>query len=166
MTKTTMGSKREEKVMKDAEKAVETKSNRKSVGETVDAKQRPATKRRLKADLVNTTGPWYLKDSEELAGVTNEASNPALGINEIRVFEPSDAQWNNGVVAIVQLYTVIGEIKGIQVWDSARDDSMYVRMQSRSYEREGQKQYVNDVTLDRKVQAQILRHVQALTEEV
>jgi hypothetical protein len=53
-------------------------------------------------------------------------------------------------------------VKGIAVVESNRDDSLYVRMQRRSYEREGQTQYVSDLTLDRKIQAQILRYVDSL----
>jgi hypothetical protein len=103
-----------------------------------------------------------MAETEELAGVTSEPMNEAIGIREIKVYEPSQAQWDNGTVATIQLETIIGQIKGIAVVESNRDDSIYVRMQSRNYERDGQKQYVNDVALDRKVQAQILRYVDSL----
>lgn len=176
MSEVTMGSKRKSTVKLGAavDNAVEnntplvetatTETNRQSSTETkAVVKERPATKRRLGGDRP-AVGAWYLQDTEDLAGVTADGFNDDLGIREVKVFDPSDAQWNNGVLAIVTLETIIGQLKGIQVLESSRDDSIYLRMQSRSYEKEGQKQYINDVTLDRKVQAQVLRHVDAMLE--
>lgn len=142
------------------------KSTRQSTGSSRPAvNERPATKRRLGSAAVQAGGAWYLKDTSDLEGVTAEVSNDLIGIREIKVYEPSEAQWNNGTVATVTLETIIGQIKGIAVVESNRDDSLYVRMQSRSYVREEKTQYVNDVALDRKVQAQILRYVDKLLVE-
>jgi hypothetical protein len=139
------------------------KSTRQSTGSNAPkVQERPATKRRLGAQAVSSNGMWYLQDSAETEGVTADSFNDALGIREIKVYEPSEAQWNNGTVATITLETIIGQVKGIAVVESNRDDSLYVRMQRRSYEREGQTQYVSDLTLDRKVQAQILRYVDSL----
>jgi hypothetical protein len=151
--------KKEEAKMEET-KTTTRKSTRQSTGSATKVQERPATKRRLGQKTV--TSFWYLADTEDLDGVTAEVRNDALGIREIKVYEPSEAQWNNGTVATVTLETIIGQVKGIAVVESNRDDSLYVRMQSRSYEREGQKQYVNDLALDRKVQAQILRYVDGL----
>lgn len=157
---------KEENKMAEETKTTTRKSTRQSTGSSRPAVQeRPATKRRLGTAAVQAGGTWYLKDTADLEGVTDEATNDALGIREIKVYEPSEAQWNNGTVATITLETIIGQIKGIAVVESNRDDSLYVRMQSRSYDREGQKQYVNDVALDRKVQAQILRYVDKLLVE-
>lgn len=145
------------------ENKVEDKKTRKSTGgQSVKAQERPATKRKLGAAAVSSNGSWYLQDTADLEGVTKESFNDALGIREIKVFQPSEAQWNNGTVASITLETIIGQVKGIAVVESNRDDSLYVRMQRRSYEREGQTQYVSDLTLDRKIQAQILRYVDSL----
>ena len=138
------------------------KSTRQSTGSTRQVQERSATKRRLSQQAVSSNGMWYLQDTAETEGVTAESFNDALGIREIKVYEPSEAQWNNGTVATITLETIIGQVKGIAVVESNRDDSLYVRMQRRSYEREGQTQYVSDLTLDRKVQAQILRYVDGL----
>lgn len=163
MTKVTMGSKKEETTVENKqEETKQTASNRQS-SRNVQPNERPATKKRLRADRPSS-GFWYLQDTADLEGVTAEASNPELGITEIKVYEPSENQWANGTVATVTLETIIGQVKGIQVIDSTRDESIYIRMQSRSYERDGQKQYVNDLTLDRKVQAQILRYVNTMLE--
>lgn len=175
MSKQVMGSKKgtvkvgqatknEQAVEQQAPLKEETKAPvRQSAGEQVQVKERPATKRRLGGNRP-AGGFWYLQDTEDLAGVTAESSNAEIGIREIKVYDPSDAQWNNGVLATVTLETVIGQIKGVQVLESNRDDSIYIRLQSRSYENDKGKQYVNDVTLDRKVQAQVLRYVDSMLE--
>jgi hypothetical protein len=180
----TMGSKRNSvKVGQAVDKAVENENNqpleeekkvatetkaqskRQSTKKTEVANERPATKKRLRGDRPSS-GFWYLQDTADLEGVTAEPTNEELGLREIKVFDPSDAQWDNGVVALVTIETIIGQVKGIQVMDSNRDNSIYIRLQSRSYERDGQKQYVNDLTLDRKIQAQILRYIDSLLEDV
>ena len=141
-------------------------SRRQSAGRVSQANDRPATKKRLKGDRPSS-GYWYLQDTAELEGVTAEAFNEALGIREIKVYDPSDKQWENGTLATITLETIIGQVKGIQVLDSERDDSIYLRMQSRSWEgNDGKKNYVNDLKLDRKVEAQILRHISGMLEDV
>ena len=180
MSEVTMGSSRKQKTVKlgaTVDKAVENnaplaeetgapESNRQSSAESAPVvKERAPTTRRLGGNRP-AVGAWYLQDTEDLAGVTAEGFNDELGIREIKVYDPSDAQWNNGVLAITTLETVIGQIKGVQVMESSRDNSIYLRMQSRSWEgNDGKKNYVNDLTLDRKVTAQVLRYVDAMLED-
>ena len=147
-------------------KAEEKTSARKSTKATT-AKERPAAKRRLGGSRPSSRDPfWYLKHEGEYEMVTAEPFNEALGIKEIQVFDPSDAQWENGVVAVCTLIMDYVTIKGLQVRESGRDDSgaIYVTTQSRSWEKDGQKQYKNDVELSRVLQAQILSHVEAMLE--
>lgn len=108
---------------------------------------------------------WYKSREGDLVDVTNEASNPVLGISEIRAFGPSDAQWEAGVVARVVLETPHIEITGIQVRESNRDGGLYVQLQSRMWEVDGNKQYHNDVKISSAMQAQILCYIEALLEE-
>lgn len=155
----------EEKVVAEKSAPAE-KKGRQSTRQGDVAKQRPATKKKLKADRPST-GFWYMQDTEDLEGVTSEPNNPVLGIREIKVFDPSEKQWDNGTLATLTIETVIGQIKGIQVIDSPRDNSIYLRMQSRSWDdAQGNRNYVNDLTLDRKVQAQLLRYASTLLEDV
>lgn len=108
---------------------------------------------------------WYRNyGKNDLEGVTNESSNPTLGILNIAVFEPSEAQYSNGTIANVRLETVIGEISGIQVKESTKvPGSMYVQTSSRNIAKEGEApRWINEVKLDRKVQAQILAYVDSL----
>lgn len=152
----------EEKSAPPAEK----KTNRQSTGGGSVARQRPATKKRLRADRPST-GFWYMQDTDDLEGVNDQPFNEAIGIKEIKVYDPSDKQWENGTLATLTVETIIGKIKGIQIMDSERDDSIYLRMQSRSWEgADGKKNYVNDLELDRKVQAQLLRYATTLLEDV
>lgn len=174
MAKQTMGSKRNSVKVGDAvdqsvgkEETKGTKIERKSAGQT-EVQERPATKRKLGGDRPLASNPfWYLNHTDELESVTSEGNNPALGIKEIKVFEPSDAQWNNGMVANCILVMDHVELQGIQVLESNRDDSgaLYMRTQSRSWEKDGQKQYKNDITLSRPLQAQILSFVEGMLVE-
>jgi hypothetical protein len=99
--------------------------------------------------------------------VTNEGFNEVLGIKEIQVYDPSDSQWENGVLANVTVVMEYVTIKGIQVRESIRDDSgaVYMQTQSRSWENaEGKKQYMNDVVIARPIEAQVLSFVEQMLE--
>jgi hypothetical protein len=149
------------------ETVVEEKSNKRQSSKTsVEVKERPATKRRLGGSRPGRDPFWYLKHEGELELVTAAAENADLGIKEIKVFDPSDAQWENGTVANVILELEYVTIKGIQVRESTRDDSgaIFMQTQSRSWEKDGQKQYMNDIVLATPVQAQILSYVESMLE--
>lgn len=168
--RTTKATQEEVKMQEDVKKATTTKAKRQSTAKATQpaesGRQRGATKKRLRSDRPDR-GFWYLNDTADLEGVTDEQSNPLLGITSINVFEPSEKQWDNGTVANISLDTIIGQIKGIQVIDSDRDNSIYIRLQSRTWTgQDGKPQRANDVSLDRKVEAQILRHVNSLLVDV
>lgn len=115
----------------------------------------------------STGGFWYMEETEELSGVTDESDNPLLGIERIAVKVPSEKQMDNGVVANVELMTTTSTISNLQVLESDRDDSgmLYLRIPSRSWEVDGVKNYINDVELNRSIEAQILRFVESLLSE-
>ena len=147
-----------------------TKSNtskRQSSVPRTKVNERPATKRRLGGSRPGRDPFWYLKHEGDLELVTSEGFNDALGIKEIKVFDPSDAQWEMGVLANCTIIMEHVTIKGVQVRESTRDDSgsIYVQLQSRSWEKEGQKQYMNDVEISRVLQAQVLSYVDGMLED-
>lgn len=111
---------------------------------------------------------WYLKHEEELSTVTKEKKNEAIGLLEIRVNNSSEAQLANYTLANITIDTVIGTITGIQVKESERiPGSLYLQTNSRNIAKDGQPpRWMNDVKLDRKIQAQILSHVDGLLEPV
>lgn len=111
---------------------------------------------------------WYLKHEDELAAVTIEKKNEAIGILDIRVNNATDAQMANYTLANVTIDTVVGTITGIQVKESVKiPGSLYIQTNSRNIAKEGQAaRWMNDVKLDRKVQAQILSCVNSLLEPV
>lgn len=105
---------------------------------------------------------WYMKQTEELAGVTAEASNPALGINGIVVVPATSAkQLANGIVAKVNLDTTIGRFFGITVVASTFDKTaLRLQFPGRSVDGPNGKRWFNDYALANTVKAQILRHIQ------
>ena len=128
---------------------------------TANAYQRgPATVRLDESKL--GASAWYLEETEELAGVTSERKNPTIGVLDIKVYAPSAGQVANGAVANVTVETVIGTIKSIRIEQSQRDHSLLCRPQSRFYEVDGQRNYVNDLELNSKVTAQILRYINTM----
>ena len=104
------------------------------------------------------TAEWFLDRSNEMAVVTDEDHNLALGIKRIQAFGASGGQIAFGTIANVTVETLFGTITGIQVRESQRNPgTLYIGTNSRKYEKEGQAaQYFNDVELSRPAQAQIL----------
>jgi hypothetical protein len=151
-TKTKMGAKNE---------------NRTSAGDVNKTEQQPVTTRRLAMDNLRDSF-WYLKHADELEKVTAESDNADLGIKRIGVFPPSEAQANNAVIASIQLETIVGNIRGIQVKESKNTaGALYLQTGSKNIAREGQQaKWFNEVTLERVVTAQILSYVDSLLEEV
>lgn len=107
---------------------------------------------------------WFKDHTGELENVTAEAQNLALGIESIEVFNPSEGQLNNGVIANVRLTSAIGTISGIQIREGKeRDGSIYLTEPSRNIAKAGEaSRYMNDVRLNRAVTAQILSFVDSL----
>jgi hypothetical protein len=109
---------------------------------------------------------WFLDRTGELADVTDQASNPALGINSIAVFPASANQMQWYTIANVTLDTVLGTIHGTQIKESNnRPGEIYLQAASHNTAKADQpKKYVNDVKFNRAVQAQILSYVNSLLE--
>jgi hypothetical protein len=135
----------------------------------------------LKSDAATTRTQdpfWYKKDDIDpkkgdgfLKGVTSEKSNEALGIKNISVYQLADKDGNpltkmldKGAICKVSLDTEVAYIDGITVWNSKNGDgSIYLQMQSRTYQKGEEKAYVNDTRLKKPVQAQILRYVESIS---
>jgi hypothetical protein len=150
-------------------KVEEKKSRRSSSASSTVVNERPATKRKLGGARKSANDPfWYLQHEGELELVTSEGFNENLGIKEIKVFDPSDKQWEMGVLANCTIVMEYVTIKGVQVRETTRDDSgaIYIQTQSRSWDgNDGKKQYMNDVELSRPLQAQVLSFVEEMLEE-
>lgn len=168
-TKQTTKNKKEEKVMEQQQ------NGRVSVGagEVQNPAERRAT-RRLGVVARTFNNPfWYREREGELALVTDEPVNYALGIRRIMVFEPSEAQWNAGVIANVRLElgtedVVFATISGMQIRESKQlDGSIYLSTPSRNIAKEGeQARWLSDITLSNAVKAQILSYVETLLVDV
>lgn len=103
---------------------------------------------------------WFLSRDGELEVVTDEDTNPALGIIKIYARAATDAQFNNGIIANVSLDTVLGRIEGFQIRESKeRDGNIQLSEPSSSYMSGTQKKYNNYTKLLNPVKAQILSHV-------
>ena len=141
-----------------------------SVGEIPEVKENRRIRRttlRLREDRFDSA--WYRDDNdEELKDVTAESVNLKLGIKMIRVFKPSAKQSVSGVIANVTLDTIVGTIKSIQIRQSNNEDgTIYLTTPSRNVAPEGEDaRWRSLVDLSRPVQAQILRYVETLLEEV
>jgi hypothetical protein len=109
---------------------------------------------------------WFLERTGELADVTDQASNPALGINSIAVFPASQKQMEYYTIANITLETVLGTIHGTQIKESNRvAGEIYLQTSSHNTAKADQpKKWVSDVKLNRAVQAQILSYVNSLLE--
>lgn len=105
-----------------------------------------------------TAGEWFLDRTGELAVVTDEDNNLALGIKKIKAFGASAGQRNFGTIANVTLETVLGTITGIQVRESTRNPgSIFIGTSSRKVSKEGQEdKYYNDIELSDATRAQVL----------
>lgn len=164
-----MKSQKEETVVTEEKKEEATigGARRESSSSDIAVAERPKTKRKLRDGAAGRNAEWYLDRTGDLEHVTNESVNEAIGIYGMQVFAPSEKQWAMGTVANLTLDTIVGKIKGVQVRESTRDDSgaLYMQTQSRSWEKDGQKQYQNDLELSRTVEAQVLSYVNSLLVE-
>jgi hypothetical protein len=129
---------------------------------SANAYQRGPATVRLKQEFMQNREPWYLLDSEELEGVTAEPSNPMIGLLDTKVYAPSDGQIANGAIANITIETIIGTVRNIRIEQSQRDHTLLCRPQSRHYEVDGKRNYINDLELSSKIRAQILRYVSTM----
>ena len=124
-----------------------------------------AVKIKIKGNAVIGGGgqpDWYRQDTEQLAGVTALPSNPDLGLTEIKIYAPTDAQAETGMVVAGTLVTVVGEIRVTIYQSQKQPDTLYLRApQSREEDEEtGEFKYYDEVKLNPKVVAQTLRFVE------
>lgn len=109
---------------------------------------------------------WYLDRSDDLAEVTAEASNAALGIEKIDVFEPTQAQAANGILCKIRLITLCGKDDNISIFASQyTDGDIYMQMGGgRKAEKDGKDVWYRDRKLNNAARAQILSYVHSLLE--
>jgi hypothetical protein len=127
----------------------------------------------IKIKLKGTAGrqntpDWYRHDTEELAGVTNLPTNKELGLDNVLVFDPSDAQMENGMVCAVILKTLVGDIRGTIYQSKNAPGTLYLRPpQSREENEEtGEVKYHDEVKLPSKLIAQVLRFMETQVDMV
>lgn len=107
---------------------------------------------------------WYLERTEDLEVVTSEASNEALGLTKIEVFEPTPNQEAGGIMCKIRLNTILGTIDNISIHESKHTaGDIYMNMGGRKYQdKDGKDQWQRDVKLTNPVRAQILSYVHSL----
>lgn len=128
---------------------------------TVESGQQPT----IQLDKVGARDAfWYRTHEGELADVTTESSNPALGIINITVSPASDKQRQYMIVANVRLETILGTFSGIQVKESEHTPgSLYISTNSRNIAKEGEAaRWISDIKLSRPGQAQVLAYIDTL----
>lgn len=111
---------------------------------------------------------WYLKREGELAEVTAEAQNPALGITKIDIFPPTPDQEKYNIVCKVRLHTLCGTDENITIFASDRTaGDIYMRTSgARRVEKDDKVNWYNDRKLNNAAKAQILSHIHQFIEVV
>jgi len=112
-----------------------------------------------------STDDWYLnEDSIFLKDVTSSASNLAIGVLDIAVSAPTEAQEKANIVALVKVRTVVGSFSSTVFRKPKNENYLYLQQLQHQYEdpQTKEKKYKNLFSLDSKVVAQILRYVTSL----
>lgn len=108
-------------------------------------------------------GPWYMEEREDLKDVTEHAVNETLGVENISVFPPTDSQLANGIIAKASLHLKGVTVTNIVIGESMRAaGTIYMQLPAREVKQNGETRYYADLTLDDKIQAQLLRHVNSM----
>lgn len=107
---------------------------------------------------------WYLSHKGDLAAVTNEASNDALGIARIDVFEPTVNQEKAGILCKVRLVTYAATIDNISIFESEfNPGDIYLQMGGgRNIGDDKTPKWVRDVKLTAQAKAQVLSYIHSL----
>ena len=107
---------------------------------------------------------WYLNRKADLAAVTNESSNEALGIRKIDIFEPTEKQAAIGILCKVRLHTYAATIDNISIFESELNPGdIYLQMGGgRNIGTEEEARWVRDCKLTAPAKAQILSYVYSL----
>lgn len=122
-----------------------------------------AIKIKLKGSAGRQNTPdWYRHDTEELAGVTNLPTNKAIGLDNVLIFDPTEAQEGTGIICAVILKTLVGDIRGLVCQSKNSPETIYLRPpQSREENDEtGEVKYHDEVKLTSKMIAQVLRYME------
>ncbi|MEK1829105.1 hypothetical protein AAAC51_08100 [Priestia megaterium] len=121
----------------------------------------PEGQNNIQEEMENTRDPfWYRKNSGYLYKVTNTASNPAIGVNEIKLTPGSKNQVEVGIIANGILKTVVGSLS-FQIKQS-RNNAPFVSTVATVIDKE-KKQYFEHINLNTTTKAQILRFFEALS---
>jgi hypothetical protein len=111
----------------------------------------------------NRDSKWYLNREGELSVVTNEASNEALGILELRVSNATENQQASGILCKVSMNSLVGWDYGISIFESRNEPgAIYLRTDgSREIgtDSRGKKEYYRPRQLNNATEAQILSFV-------
>lgn len=115
-----------------------------------------------------TTPDWYRHDTENLAGVTNLPSNKEIGLDQILIFPPSEAQVESGMVCAVILKTIVGDIRGTVYQSKQSPGTIYLRPPQSKEENEetGEVKWHDEVKMTSKLIAQVLRHIETQVDIV
>lgn len=107
---------------------------------------------------------WYLDRTNGLEEVTASRQNLAIGVRDIRLFRPTPAQKQAGIIAKMTIYTITGGVRNISVMKSkftpegAEVDAYNLLLPSQEYKGE----YYTNCWLDRRIVAQALSYVDAM----
>lgn len=123
---------------------------------------------RIKVDgkANNRDSKWYLKDTDELADVTDEASNLKIGLVEMQLNEATANQLKAGIVCKVNVKLgfsedkIIAQFYGIPIMASQFDEgAIRIQFPGRKWENK----FLQDYVLSTEIKAQILRRVHKFT---
>lgn len=99
---------------------------------------------------------WFLNREGELAVVTDQASNPALGIVNITAFSASPGQRAWGTIANITVELLIGEVTCQVVEDREHRGYLKVTTNYRKVEKDTKTDYYRDFTSNNVFRAQVL----------
>ena len=134
----------------------------------------------LKPGVVKTRGfgrnadPfWFNNHTDDLKDVTSEASNPAIGINNIAIANMviSPAMKAANIIAKVNLDTVVGYLNDITIFYDKDSGSISVSTQKRTYTVKGKEGKADEEKSTRSVrlkpiaEAQVLSYIWTLLKE-
>lgn len=107
---------------------------------------------------------WYLTHKGDLAAVTSEVSNEALGIKKIDVFQPTKKQAEIGILCKVRLNTYAAIVDNISIFESDFNaGDIYMQIGGgRNSGTEASPKWVRDCKLTAQAKAQVLSHIHSM----
>jgi hypothetical protein len=106
---------------------------------------------------------WFLDRTDDLSMVTDEDHNPALGITKITIQKPTEAQYNNGILARVRMESLTGVDEAITIWETKEPGDISLMAGGARPMKEpgpdGKTRYHRDRKFNEATTAQILSHV-------